>query len=382
MLKPQPLGLYIHLPWCVRKCPYCDFNSHALRGDLPAEEYIAALMLDLQADLPLTWGKTVSSVFFGGGTPSLFSADQIDRLLSRIRSLVRFSPDAEITLEANPGTIEHDSFSAYREAGINRVSLGAQSFNDESLEAIGRIHAAEEVERAVESLRAADIQNFNLDLMYGLPGQTVEMALSDVDRALSCRPAHVSHYQLTIEPNTEFAAMPPQLPDDEIRWEMQDVCSARLSEAGFSHYEISAWALPGNACRHNLNYWKFGDYLGIGAGAHAKLTLNAEGRIIRLAKQRHPKRYLGAQNQQDFRADVRDLGSEERVFEYFLNRFRLDEPIPLDEFSGCTGVDPEFIAPMIDDATDRGLLEIHDDALVQTELGRRFNNDLQAIFLK
>lgn len=380
-LQPQPLGLYVHLPWCVRKCPYCDFNSHALKGDVPAEAYIDALLLDLQQDLPLVWGRTVSTVYFGGGTPSLFCADDIDRLLGRLRGLLPFSPDAEITLEANPGTIERDSFVAYRQAGINRISLGAQSFDDAALEAIGRIHSSQEIERAVESLDSAGLENFNIDLMYGLPGQTVEAAVSDVERALARDPAHVSHYQLTLEPNTAFAADPPHLPGSEMTWEMQSVCGEILAGAGFGNYEISAWSLDGRACRHNLNYWRFGDYLGIGAGAHGKLTLPSENRILRMAKQRHPKRYLAARDDGDWRAEERELASDERLFEFFLNHLRLAEPIEKAAFSNATGLAATVLAPYVEIAVEKGLLEDLGDRLVQTGMGRRFNNDLQAVFL-
>lgn len=381
MLSNQPLGLYVHLPWCVRKCPYCDFNSHALKGDLPADDYLDALVRDLEQDVPLAWGRPVGTVYFGGGTPSLFSAEHISRLLSRMRGLVRLGPDAEITLEANPGTVERDSFAAYRDAGINRVSLGAQSFDDAALKRIGRIHASGEIENAVESLHAAGIDNFNIDLMYGLPGQSVEMAVSDVARALACGPAHVSHYNLTLEPNTAFAANPPELPDAEQCWAMQDACGERLAGAGFENYEISAWSQAGKACRHNLNYWRFGDYFGIGAGAHGKLTLPAEGRIVRLAKHRHPKRYLAAREDNDWRAEMRDLGPEERLFEFFLNRLRLAEPVEKSAFESCAGLPPEAMSEGVSEAVERGLLEDRGERLVQTELGRRFNNDLQAIFL-
>lgn len=381
MLSHQPLGLYVHMPWCVRKCPYCDFNSHALKGDLPAEDYLVALVLDLEHDLPLAWGRPVSTIYFGGGTPSLFGADQIEALLSRFRGLLHISPDAEITLEANPGTVERDSFGAYRRAGINRVSLGAQSFDDESLRRIGRIHASHEIEQAVESLHAAGLSNFNLDLMYGLPGQTVAMALSDVERALACEPAHVSHYNLTLEPNTAFAADPPPLPDQELCWEMQEAGGALLADAGFENYEISAWAKPGRACRHNLNYWRFGDYLGIGAGAHGKLTLPGEDRILRLAKQRHPRRYLAAREDGAWRAETRELDAAERLFEFFLNRMRLAEPVSKAAFSSATGLPAEAMVPYVETAIERGLLEDRGDSLAQTESGRRFNNDLQAVFL-
>lgn len=381
MLSHQPLGLYVHLPWCVRKCPYCDFNSHALKGELPADEYLDALVRDLETDLPLAWGRPVRTVYFGGGTPSLFSAGQIDRLLGRIRGLVQLSPDAEITLEANPGTVERDSFAAYRDAGINRVSLGAQSFDDECLARIGRIHASDEIGKAVESLHSAGIENFNIDLMYGLPGQNLEMAVRDVERALACRPAHVSHYNLTLEPNTAFAADPPALPDAEQCWAMQDACGELLADGGFEAYEISAWGRPDRACRHNLNYWRFGDYFGIGAGAHGKLTLPSEDRVVRLARHRHPKRYLAARDTGDWHAEVRDLGPEERLFEFFLNRLRLAEPVEKSAFESCTGLPVEAMTDAVGQAVEKELLEDLGDRLRQTDLGRRFNNELQALFL-
>ncbi len=381
MLSHQPLSLYVHLPWCVSKCPYCDFNSHALKGDLPAQDYIEALLLDLEHDLPQVWGRAVHTVYFGGGTPSLFSARQIEGLLGRLRSLVTISPDAEITLEANPGTIERDSFTAYRDAGVNRVSLGAQTFDNPTLRSIGRIHASDDIQRAVKSLHSAGLDNFNIDLMYGLPGQDVRMALADVHMAANCGPSHISHYNLTLEPNTAFAVNPPPLPDAEVCWDMQEACSEALADAGFGDYEISAWSRPGRNCRHNLNYWRFGDYLGIGAGAHAKLTLPAEGRIVRLAKQRHPKRYLAAREDGRWLADSRELGAEERIFEYFLGAVRLSEPISKSAFSRATGLPLERAGFPLGVAVEKGLLEERDDAYAVTALGRRFNNDLQAVFL-
>lgn len=381
MLTPPPLGLYVHLPWCVRKCPYCDFNSHAVKGELPADEYIEALVADLENDLPLVWGRTVTSIYFGGGTPSLFSGEQIDSILGHIRGRLALSPDVEITLEANPGTIERDSFTAYREAGINRVSLGAQSFNDASLSAIGRIHSADETLRAIESLRASGLSNFNIDLMYGLPGQSVDMAVADLESALACDPAHLSHYQLTLEPNTLFAARPPSLPDDDSRWEMQEACAARLDEAGFSAYEISAWSRKDRACRHNLNYWRFGDYLGIGAGAHAKVTIASMGQVTRLAKQRHPARYLAARDDGAWCIESRILDEQSLVFEYFLNHLRLAEPIALEHFERSTGLGRSAIAEPLEKAIEKGFLEVIGGVLQQTALGRRFNNDLQAVFL-
>lgn len=352
-----------------------------MRGDLPADEYIDALTQDIENDLPLVWGRTVGSIYFGGGTPSLFSADQIDVILTRFRGLLQLSPDVEITLEANPGTIEHDSFTAYGQAGINRVSLGAQSFDDQSLQAIGRIHASQEIERAIESLHASGISNFNIDLMYGLPGQILDKAISDLERALAAKPSHLSHYQLTLEPNTLFAANPPKLPDDDARWEMQEACAVRLSEAGFEGYEISAWSRPDKPSRHNLNYWRFGDYLGVGAGAHGKLTMAAEERIIRIAKQRHPKRYLAARDDGQWRAETRELDTRALIFEFFLNHLRLAEPISLNRFERTTGLSPREIEPQVAIAVEKGLLKVTDGNLVQTPLGRRFNNDLQGVFL-
>ncbi len=381
MLTPPPLGLYVHLPWCVRKCPYCDFNSHALHGELPADDYIEALLADLENDLPMVWGRTVSSIYFGGGTPSLFTANQIDTVLGRMRGMLQLIPDVEITLEANPGTIEHDSFTAYAQAGINRVSLGAQSFDDQSLRALGRIHASDDVERSVESLHAAGISNFNIDLMYGLPGQSLELALTDVERAVACKPAHVSHYQLTLEPNTLFAAQPPELPDDDTRWAMQEACAERLINADFENYEISAWSQPGRTSRHNLNYWRFGDYLGIGAGAHGKLTMAAEQKILRTTKQRHPNRYLAAHLDGQWLMETRELDARSLVFEYFLNHLRLAEPITLSGFERATGLNQEQIEAPLRKAVEKGLIEVSKGLVVQTALGRRFNNDLQGIFL-
>ena len=265
-----PLGLYVHLPWCVRKCPYCDFNSHELHDELPAKDYSKALIEDLEQDLSLVWGRPVSSLYFGGGTPSLFTAAQIDWLLSAFRARLNIIPAAEITIEANPGTVERDSFSAYRDAGINRVSLGVQSFDDRCLRTIGRIHDCDDVETALGSLHKAGIDNFNVDLMFGLPGQNEKQALDDIRRAINSGATHISHYQLTLEPNTAFAANPPQLPVDEQCWAMQAAAAELLSEFGYHQYEISAWSKQGRACEHNLNYWRYGDFLGIGAGAHAQ----------------------------------------------------------------------------------------------------------------
>lgn len=380
-LSLPPLSLYIHLPWCVQKCPYCDFNSHALKAAIPAEQYIRALFADLENDLPLAWGRTVHSVFFGGGTPSLFSAAAIDEILTGIRSRLALAPGAEITLEANPGTIEHDSFSAYRDAGINRVSLGVQSFDDGVLQAIGRIHGRNEVETAIASLHHAGLANFNLDLMFGLPGQSLQMAVDDIRHALEARPAHVSHYQLTLEPNTAFHARPPVLPDEDLCWDMQQQGGELLQSAGFEQYEISAWSQPGQACAHNLNYWRYGDFLGIGAGAHAKLTLPASDEIRRLSKLRHPTAYLGALQQGGWRAEDRTIHGEERIFEFFLNQLRLKQGVNLADFSPRTGLPRSVLEQPLARASERGLLEQAGDRLVATELGWRFINEIQALFL-
>jgi len=381
MLQTPPLSLYIHIPWCVVKCPYCDFNSHAVKGDLPEQAYIDALLDDLELDLPKVWGRTVHSIFIGGGTPSLFSGQAMDQLLSGVRARIPLAPDAEITMEANPGTVEHDRFEHYRAAGINRISLGIQSFNGQHLKTLGRIHDGEQAQRAVEAVKAAGFERFNLDLMWALPGQTVDQALADVEQALAFSPGHLSHYQLTIEPNTVFAARPPVLPEEDLAWDIQEACAERLLQAGFQAYEISAWTQAGQASRHNLNYWRFGDYLGIGAGAHAKITLPAEQRIVRLRRKTVPHSYLQAASQRGFVAEQRELASEDRGFEYFLNRFRLAEPCPLDEFEARTGLTRQAIEEPLARAEALGLVEIHENQVHRTLRGAQYLNDLQALFL-
>jgi putative oxygen-independent coproporphyrinogen III oxidase len=381
MLEPPPLALYVHLPWCVRKCPYCDFNSHPLRDSLPAEHYIDALLNDLELDLPLVWGRVVQSVFFGGGTPSLFKATQFERLLSGCRARLPFSPRAEVTLEANPGTVEHDSFPAYRAAGINRVSLGVQSFSDRALAAIGRIHGRNEVLRAIGSLRAAGFDNFNLDLMFGLPGQALAEALEDVRQAIDSAPAHISHYQLTLEPNTVFYADPPALPDQEAAWEMQEACGELLTHAGFAQYEVSAWARPGRECVHNLNYWAYGDYLGIGAGAHGKITLPMEGTVRRRIRTRHPAAWMNKAGDPASLADDHPVSPEDRVFEFFLNQLRLRRGVRKSEFEARTGLAWATVAGRAAELVARGLALDEGGSLRPTELGWRFGNESQAVFL-
>jgi oxygen-independent coproporphyrinogen-3 oxidase len=380
-MNPPPLSLYIHLPWCLRKCPYCDFNSHELRGDLPGDEYVSALLSDLESELPLVWGRVVHTVFIGGGTPSLFSPSEVERLLSGIRAVLSLSPGAEITLEANPGASEHGLFAAYRDCGVNRFSLGAQSFSDAALKRLGRIHGSAEVMSAVESLHRAGIGNFNLDLMYALPGQTLEQAVSDARTALSCDPAHVSHYQLTIEPNTLFHARPPVLPDDDLAWEMQDCCAAILTAGGYGQYEVSAWARAGRECRHNLNYWQYGDFVGIGAGAHGKLTNPGDGAVSRRVRKRHPREWMQAVQRGDAVAENRILTAEERVFEFFLNQLRLRRGVSRAHFEARTGLGWERVAERVAEAEERGWLAWEGELLAPTELGWRFGNEVQALFL-
>ncbi|MDT8319244.1 MAG: radical SAM family heme chaperone HemW [Xanthomonadales bacterium] len=380
-LSLPPLSLYVHLPWCVRKCPYCDFNSHAASGDLPREAYVDALLKDLEKDLPLVWGRPVHSIFFGGGTPSLFSARQVERMLSGFCALLPVSPDVEISLEANPGTTEHDSFEAYRSAGVNRVSLGVQSFDDRLLAKIGRIHGRLEIDRAVAAIRRAGIANFNIDLMFALPGQSLESALEDLREAVRCEPAHISHYQLTLEPNTAFHVDPPALPDDDLAWEMQRQGAEILVEAGFEQYEISAWARPGRRCRHNLNYWQYGDFIGIGAGAHGKITLPSEGTVLRRIRQRHPQSWLRAAVAGDAIVHEQSSAVPERIFEFFLNQLRLREGVRKDQLSARTGAGWADVEARVRLAMGRGLLDDIDGRLRPTELGWRFANDLQAIFL-
>ena len=377
-LAPPPLSLYVHLPWCVRKCPYCDFNSHEGRGTLPFEPYVDALLADLDFDLPLVWGRTVHSVFFGGGTPSLFPAAAIDRFLQGASSRLRFAPGCEITLETNPGTAEHGRFEHYRAAGVNRLSFGVQSFDDGCLKRLGRIHD----DAAVKLAQDAGFDNINLDLMYALPGQDLAMAEYDLARAFALHPAHVSHYQLTLEPNTVFAARPPPgLPDEDAGWDMQERCQLLLRQAGYVQYEVSAYARPGRQCAHNLNYWRYGDYLGIGAGAHGKLTLGHEQSILRRWKHKHPTRYLAAAGREEVIGGDDRIEPARRPFEYMLNVLRLVEGFSLADFEARTGLLRDVIEPSLRHAYANGWLEREGDRVRPTELGRRFTNDVMSLFL-
>jgi len=382
MLIPPPLSLYVHLPWCVRKCPYCDFNSHEGKGVLPFADYVDALIRDLEQDLPLVWGRSVHSVFFGGGTPSLFPPDQIDRFLQAASSRLRFAPNLEITLETNPGTAEHGRFDQYRAAGVNRISFGIQSFDDGCLQRLGRIHDSAQAERAVKLAQDAGFDNFNLDLMYALPGQDLAMAEADLQRAFTLQPTHMSHYQLTLEPNTVFHARPPQgLPDEDGAWDMQEHCQALLADAGYAQYEVSAYARPGRQCAHNLNYWRFGDYLGIGAGAHGKLTLGAEQSILRRWKTRHPTAYLAAAGTPASLGGDERISPQRRPFEFMLNALRLNAGFSLADFEAGTGLAVANIAGPLAEAAARNWLSLADGRVVPTELGRRFTNDVVGLFL-
>ena len=377
-----PLALYVHIPWCVQKCPYCDFNSHEARGEIPEADYISALIADLESSLPLIWGRTVSSIFFGGGTPSLLSGAGLDRLLTAIRTLLPLLPDAEITLEANPGTVESAKFAAFRAAGINRLSLGIQSFNPAHLKALGRIHDGDEARHAIE-IATAHFDNFNLDLMYGLPGQTLEEALSDVETALAFAPTHLSCYQLTLEPNTAFTAAPPVLPDPDRCADMQEAIEDRLAAAGFAHYETSAFAQPGRQCRHNLNYWTFGDYLGIGAGAHGKLTLHDGKRweVRRQMRWKQPKQYLAqvAQAkpiQEEFSVEMADL-----PFEFMMNALRLNQGFEPELFEMRTSLPLFAIENELRHAEQQGLIERQPQRIAPTRQGQRFLNRLLETFI-
>ena len=371
-----PVAVYVHLPWCVRKCPYCDFNSHAAPEALPEETYVRALLADLAADLDLAGGREVDSVFFGGGTPSLFSAAAIGRVLEGIAAALPLRGDAEVTLEANPGTVEHGRFEDYAAAGVNRVSLGAQSFSAPRLQALGRIHGAGDTESAVRDLERAGIANFNLDLMYALPGQDLDGALADLRRALSLGPAHLSHYQLTLEPGTAFYHRPPALPDDDTALEMQLACQGELASAGFEHYEVSAYARPGRRCRHNLAYWGFGDYLGLGAGAHGKVT--GPGGIWRTEKPRMPREFMATAGRGGLRRRVEPA---DLPFEWALNALRLTEGTSLGAFEAATGLPQEVLAPALESLAARGLLEQGGGRIRASSLGFRFLNDVQAAFL-
>ena len=377
---PPPLSLYIHLPWCVRKCPYCDFNSHEF-SQLPETEYVDALLTDLSHELPYIWGRQVETIFIGGGTPSLFSGQAIDRLMSGLRSLLNINPAIETTMEANPGSADSDNFKDYRAAGINRLSIGVQSFNNQHLQLLGRIHDRDSALQTFEIARSAGFDNINIDLMYGLPTQTALQASSDLQQAIALGPEHISHYQLTIEPNTYFHRyQPDNLPDDDLSWQMQSDCQSQLADAGYTQYEISAYSQPERDCQHNMNYWQFGDYVGIGAGAHGKLSLPGENKIIRRTRQRQPARYL-ADIANPASINQNDLEANDLVFEFMLNTSRLKAGFPTALFYENTGVSLSHLSPLLDQAKSKGLIEWDQSGVRPTELGFKFLNDLQELFL-
>ncbi len=392
---PPPLTLYIHIPWCVRKCPYCDFNSHEARATIPEQEYVEALLRDLEQDLPRVGSRPIYSIFIGGGTPSLFSPESIDRLLSGIRARLALAQDIEITLEANPGTVvaparpapatfvhpctsDLDRLIGFRQAGVNRLSIGIQSFDPAKLTALGRIHGREEAIRAAEAARAAGFDNFNLDLMYGLPEQTTAQALADLHTAMALTPTHLSVYQLTIEPNTLFHARPPALPDDEATWDMQIQIQSALAGGGYRQYEVSAYAKPGRQCRHNLNYWEFGDYLGIGAGAHAKITTASD--ITRFWKVKQPGDYLRTAGTHAGIGGEQKLSRHDTVTEFMMNALRLTGGFPSRLFAERTGLPISSVASRLQDAESRGLIVWDTASIAPTDTGQRFLNNLVALF--
>ncbi|MBP6298930.1 MAG: radical SAM family heme chaperone HemW, partial [Arenimonas sp.] len=378
---PPPLALYIHIPWCVKKCPYCDFNSHGQKGELPVAEYIAALQRDLEQDLPLVWGRSISSVFFGGGTPSLFSGAAIGEILNMASARLRFAPNCEITMECNPGTVEHDRFENYLSAGVNRLSFGVQSFDDGCLERLGRIHNAEKAREAVLKAQDAGFENINLDLMYALPEQTLAMALRDVEQAIALQPQHLSHYQLTLEPNTLFAAKPPQgIPEMDDAWDMQERCIELIQAHGYGQYEVSAYAKHGKRCQHNLNYWQYGDYLGIGAGAHGKISSGESGKILRRWKPKHPETYITSSGTSAGIGGDECITEANRPFDYMLNALRLHDGFSLNDFEYRTGLSRTAIQSELQKAISEQWLQQHGDWIKPTELGMRFANDVMGLF--
>jgi len=380
--KIPPLALYIHLPWCVKKCPYCDFNSHEVgRNTVREQEYVDALIRDLEFELPRIWGRRIISIFIGGGTPSLFSPEALEHLLNAMHARLNFHPDIEITLEANPGTAEAEKFKAYREIGINRLSIGVQSFNDEKLKSLGRIHGGDEAKAAISMAHAAGFENINIDLMFGLPNQTISEALGDLQIANDQAPTHISWYQLTIEPNTVFYSRPPQLPDEDHIWDMQQEGQQLLEEKGFLQYEISAYAQHQHQCMHNLNYWQFGDYLGIGAGAHGKITDVTKGTITRYARHRIPESYLQKSGSENVITETRHLTRDDIVLEFMMNALRLNEGVYPCLFNERTGLPLTAAQDQLHQAEARNFIEWNIETLKPTDSGRRYLNELLQLFL-
>lgn len=379
--SPIPLSLYIHIPWCVRKCPYCDFNSHKAGPTIPEELYVNALLKDLDEQLPTIWGRRLVSIFFGGGTPSLFSPESIEKLLSEIHSRLPFSPDIEITLEANPGTVDESRFKGFRAAGINRLSIGIQSLQDDKLKTLGRIHNRDYALRAINAAMNAGFDNFNLDLMHGLPNQSLQDALSDLTDALAFQPPHLSWYQLTIEPNTAFHHQPPVLPIDDVLWDIQEQGKDVITHHGLFQYEVSAYAKPNRECLHNKNYWEFGDYLGIGAGAHSKITDFDQQIITRHWQIKHPKDYLNPVCEKKFMAGSQVVSAQDARFEFMMNALRLTTGVQISLFTERTGLPLSMLEPILTEAKKKGLLLDNANNLRPTELGQRFLNELIGMFL-
>ncbi|AIF98001.1 radical SAM family heme chaperone HemW [Alteromonas australica] len=379
-MRNPPLSLYIHIPWCVQKCPYCDFNSHGLKSDLPEKEYVAHLLDDLAIDAKRVGNRQVETIFIGGGTPSLFSADAMAAILEGVKARINLAPNAEITMEANPGTVEAGKFAGFYQAGVNRISVGIQSFQPHHLKVLGRIHNELQAENAVKQAHSAGLPTFNLDLMHGLPEQSVENAMGDLQQGIALNPYHLSWYQLTIEPNTPFYSRPPALPDDDILWEIQQRGHEILEAAGYHQYEISGYAKHGHQCQHNLNYWRFGDYLGIGCGAHGKITDAKKGTIHRTVKVKHPRGYM--EISRPYLDTQTQVAEDDLPFEFFMNRFRLVEPCPIDDFSSFTGLTlPKDVDTALADAQQQGLLRLSPSHWQVTDKGRRYLNSLLSCFV-
>lgn len=378
--QPIPLSLYVHYPWCIQKCPYCDFNSHTLKKDIDEAAYIDALIKQLEQTLPMIWGRPIASIFFGGGTPSLISEAGLNRFMSQARALLGFGPEIEATLEANPGTVDFAKFAGFREAGINRLSMGVQSFSDSKLKALGRIHSGDEAKRAIAAARSAGFTNFNLDLMFALPNQTLSQAIADVEQAIAFEPPHLSHYQLTLEPNTPFYKQPPVLPDEDLAWEMQQACQQRLAKAGYQHYEVSGYAKPMHACQHNLNYWNYGDYIGLGAGAHGKITVAPEGKIWRTQMPASPGGYVEEMKRQN-PGRTTLVSDSDAEFEFMLNALRLQDGFDLELFELRAGLPISTIQPQLTEIEQKGWATIHQNHLKLTPKGQQYLNDVVGLFL-
>lgn len=374
-----PLSLYIHIPWCVQKCPYCDFNSHAVKNPIPEDEYIRCLLEDLKQDQQLAQNRSIQSIFFGGGTPSIFNAAGIEKILNGVRSILNLAADCEITLEANPGTFEIEKFKGFKNAGVNRFSIGVQSLQSQQLNLLGRIHNPDEAKTAAKLAANIGLNSFNLDLMHGLPQQTVSQALADLQQVIELKPQHISWYQLTIEENTLFASKPPKLPDDDILWTIQSQGQKLLAEHGYHQYEISAYAKPGYESKHNLNYWRFGDYLAIGCGAHGKITLADSQQIMRYEKVKHPKGYLDPETDYTYRSSY--IEKADLPFEFLMNRFRLREPCAKSDLSAYTGLEVEQLNAKMQQAIKQGLVSDSQTEWTVTPQGHRYLNDLLSIFI-